>query len=338
MGISTSVLILFLALPSRIEHTLSTEETFPRVPHSPMYKWTMAAPPGSGTHQHDWKAGTYPSAVTPVMAFNNHLWMVGQKRSWTSSDGIHWTAFDKHDWGERISTSAVYFNNTLWVSGGMEYATNTFLSQVWASGDGKKWELKVKEADWSPRKGHTTIEFQGRLWLFGGETSVDEQRAPDKFINDIWSSSDGIRWTKVMDEAPWRVRGNPKLIVFKEKLWLVGGQGQSDIWNSADGKAWTKVADETPWKGRFDYGVAALDSLIWVYGGRESNPRMAHNDVWLSPDGKNWILQINEAPWTRRSGNFSTTFDNKLLLYGGKHTGHDDSFAGDIWTMERVDH
>jgi hypothetical protein len=74
------------------------------------------------------------------------------------------------------------------------------------------------------------------------------------------------------------------------------------------------------------------DNLMWIYGGRESNPRNAYQDVWLSIDGLHW--QTNNAPWTPRSGGFSVVFQDKLWLYGGKHTGHDDSFSGDIWTME----
>ena len=131
------------------------------------------------------------------------------------------------------------------------------------------------------------------------------------------------------------MRGNPQVVVFKEKLWLIGGQGSSDIWNSPDGKVWTKVADESPWQDRYDYGAIAFDNLLWVFAGRERNPRNAYNDVWFSPDGQHWIRQTNEAPWTRRSGNFSVVFDSKLFLYGGKHTGHPDGFSGDIWTMQR---
>jgi len=302
---------------------------------SPDYKWTQMAPPGSGTHQYEWKPGTYPSAIVPLLAFNDDLWMVGQQRAWQSTNGLDWRAYDKYDWGERISTTAVFFKNRIWVSGGMEYATNRFLNEIWSSGDGRSWNKAVEHAEWSPRKNHSVVVFKNQLWLFGGETSVDEHKAPDEFVNDVWTSSDGMRWTKVLDEAPWAVRGNPRLIVFKDKLWLVGGQGHSDVWNSSDGKSWKKVAEESPWKDRYDYGLMSLDNLMWVYGGRESNPRNAYNDVWFSPDGKNWIRQTEHAPWTRRSGGFSIAFQDKLLLYGGKHTGHEDGFSGDIWMMEK---
>lgn len=303
---------------------------------SPRYQWTRVAPPGSGTHQYDWKPGTYPSAIVPVIAFNGDLWMIGQKRAWSSTDGMKWQAFDKHDWGERISMAPVFFRNTFWISGGMDYATNTFLNEIWSSQDGITWKRIVNNAEWSPRKGHTVIEFKNKLWLFGGETRVDRTRSPIEFANDIWSSVDGVHWEKVTDDAPWDVRGRPKLIVFKEKLLLIGGQGHSDIWQSDDGKVWTQLKKDCVWTDRYDYGLLAYDNLLWIFGGREQNPRSAHKDVWFSENGVDWHLQTDEAPWTRRSGGYSVAFRNKLFLYGGKHTGHDDSFSGDIWTMEKL--
>lgn len=331
LGLMTAAAIVFIAPPRH------AERKNPAVAEilSPRYKWKQLAPPGSGTHQYEWKKGTYPSAVVPVKAWNNELWMVGRNKTWSSKDGVQWKDHDKRDWGERISTTTVFFNNALWTSGGMEYATTKFLNEIWSSKDGENWTRVVEHAEWSPRKNHTLVVFKGKLWLFGGETSVDEHKAPNEFINDVWTSDDGLKWRKILNSAPWEVRGSPRILVFRDRLWLVGGQGRSDVWNSEDGKHWKKVTDSTPWNGRYDYGATAFDSLLWVYGGRDSNPRNAHNDVWFSPNGVNWIQQTSEAPWTRRSGGFSIALHDRLLLYGGKHTGHEDGFSGDIWALER---
>lgn len=331
-GLLAAATVMFISLsPIRGNDGLSSPATV-----SPQYSWRQVAPRGSGTHQFEWKRGTYPSAIVPVIAFNKNLWMIGQKRAWSSRDGIRWEAFDKHDWGERISMAHVFFNNAYWVSGGMEYATNKFLNEIWMSKDGRTWTRIAEHAEWSPRKGHTVIAFKGRLWLFGGETSVDEDRSPDEYTNDIWSSADGIHWTMVSGNAPWKIRGRPQIIKFKERLFLVGGQGHSDIWQSGDGMMWTQLKMECPWKGRYDYGLVSFDNFLWVFGGREKDPRNAYKDVWFSPDGVRWHLQTKEAPWTRRSGGFSIAFKEKLFLYGGKHTGDKDSFSGDIWTMEKL--
>jgi hypothetical protein len=303
---------------------------------SPAFTWEQVAPPGSGTHQYEWKPGTYPSAIRPLVAFNNDLWMIGQKKSWSSDDGIKWQAYDKNDWGERISQSHVYFNNKYWVSGGLEYQTSKFLNEIWSSRDGKTWERTVAQAEWSPRKGHTLVAYQDKLWLFGGAVGVDAQKVSNKYVNDVWSSTDGTQWTKVTDHAPWTAREWPQVLVFKGALWLVGGQGNSDIWRSDDGKNWTQLKTDSPWHNRFDYGTEVFENILWVYGGREEDSRKAYKDVWYSIDGTSWQLQTAEAPWTARSGSNSVAFQGKLLLYGGKHTGHADSFSGDIWEMKAV--
>lgn len=333
IGIIAAVAIIVLSA-SRDRDNVAINKAI-IMPVSPEFRWTQVAPPGSGTHQHEWKPGTYPSAIAPVHAFNDELWMIGQKKAWSSEDGIKWQDYDKHDWGERISMAQVFFKDKLWVTGGMDYATNTFLNEVWSSADGKAWTRTLDHAQWSPRKGHSLVVFKDMLWLFGGEVSVDKDRAPNAYVNDIWSSVDGIHWNSVSGNAPWQMRGNPRVAVFKNALWLVGGQGHSDIWRSEDGRNWKQMKSDVPWKGRYDYGVIVYDNLLWVFGGRAGNPRNAHHDVWFSIDGLDWRLQTEAAPWTARAGNNSVVFKDKLWLYGGKHTGHKDSFSGDIWVMER---
>jgi hypothetical protein len=303
---------------------------------SPEFIWEQIAPPGSGTHQYEWKPGTYPSAIKPMVAFNNELWMIGQKQSWSSKDGIKWQAYNKKDWGEKITMSHVFFKNRYWVSGGLEYQTNKFLNEIWSSADGKTWERAVANAEWSPRKGHTLVAFKDKLWLFGGAVGVDSEKVSNEFVNDIWSSTDGAHWTKVIDQAPWTPRDWPRVLVFKGALWLVGGQGHSDIWRSEDGKNWKQLTSDSPWHNRYDYGAEVFENILWVYGGREEDSRKAYKDVWYSIDGTSWQLQTAEAPWTARSGSNSVAFKGKLLLYGGKHTGHADSFSGDIWEMSSI--
>ncbi len=335
-GIVTAVGVILISF-SGMQHENGMKEFYaPARPISPEFKWTQVAPPGSGTHQFEWKPGTYPSAICPLAGTNNDLWMIGQKNAWSSLNGIKWEAHDKYDWGEKISMAYVSFKNKFWVLGGMEYASNTFLNDIWSSSDGKNWNMTIEHAEWSPRKGHTVVEFENKLWLFGGAIGVDKDKSPNKYVNDIWSSTDGIRWTNVLEACPWVARDNPRILAFKGKLWMVGGQGHSDIWSSSDGKNWTQSESDVPWKGRYDYGALVYDNLIWVFGGRDSDPRNAYRDVWYSIDGSHWRLQTDNAPWSPRSGGNSVVYKDKLWLYGGKHTGHEDSFSGDIWTMEPI--
>src|SRR5688500_12609859 len=290
LGLLTAASVMIFEIrPTDRSNTRSSEGYIQLLSElSPEFRWTQVAPPGSGTHQYEWKEGTYPSAIVPLSGLDDGLWMVGQKKSWFSKDGIHWKDFRKKDWGERISMAYASFDNKLWVCGGMDYATNTFLNEIWSSADGTTWVRCATKAEWSPRKGHTLVVFDNKLWLFGGAVTVNEDKTPKDLVNDIWSSSDGITWDLVTKSAPWTARYAPGLLVFQGQLWLVGGQGHSDIWRSTNGKDWQHVRTDSPWTDRYNNGLAVFNDLIWVYGGREANPRNAYNDVWYSKDGVQW--------------------------------------------------
>src|SRR3954452_17218012 len=61
-------------------------------------------------------------------------------------------------------------------------------------------------------------------------------------------------WVKVTDKAGWRPRDSSGEVVFKDRLWILGGWFDSfsapprDVWNSPDGKTWKLVTNEAPWK------------------------------------------------------------------------------------------
>src|SRR4030095_3462279 len=129
------------------------------------YKWTQEEPFGSGSFPDEWKQGTFPLGLFPVTAFGGNLWMIGQKYSWSSPDGLNWTRHKKQDWGERIYTATVYFNNRLWMTGGMDYENKEFLNDIWFSDDGKNWQHS-KKAEWNPRGAHCLVVFKNKLWLF----------------------------------------------------------------------------------------------------------------------------------------------------------------------------
>jgi hypothetical protein len=162
LGIVTAVGVILISF-SGMQHENGMKEFYMSSrPVSPEFKWTQVAPAGSGTHQYEWKPGTYPSAICPLGGTNNDLWMIGQKKVWNSQDGIKWEAHNKYDWGERISMAYVSFKNKFWVLGGMEYASNSFLNEIWSSADGENWARTIEHAEWSPRMGHTVVEFENK--------------------------------------------------------------------------------------------------------------------------------------------------------------------------------
>jgi hypothetical protein len=299
------------------------------------YSWKQAMPPGTGCFQEECIEGQWPLAIAPVKAFGEKLWMVGQKKVWSSTDGVKWSGQTKADWEERISFPTVYFKDQMLMMGGLIYQTRTMANDIWTSEDGSKW-MKVKDhAEWSPRKGHELIEFNNKLWLIGGASAVDEFRAGKDFLNDVWVSDYGLTWTLVTSDSGLPAVDNPNVVVFQNKMWLIGGGGIAHTWNSADGKNWTKVVEQPEWAPRWDYGILVFDDKLWVFGGREADPRKAYNDLWHSADGIHWFSQDEHAPWTPRSGGHSIVFKDRLWIFSGKHTGSTHNWNKDIWVMQR---
>ena len=64
-----------------------------------------------------------------------------------------------------------------------------------------------------------------------------------------------LDWVRVNEKAPWRARDSSGEMVFKDKLWILGGWFDSfhapprDVWSSPDGKPriefwWTLAGSE----------------------------------------------------------------------------------------------
>ena len=289
------------------------------------YKWTEIVKPGNGSFQENWEAGKWPMAISPVQAFENKLWMIGYKNCWSSGNGINWEVHKKTNWGERHGMTFTFFKNKLWMMGGMR-TWDDFRNDIWHTADGKKWEQVVANAKWSKRRGHYVVVFKNKLWLIGGAISSGKaDQTPTKFLNDVWSSEDGINWILESNAAPWQGGDGIQIFVFNEKLWMINTI-KREIWNSSDGKIWKLISNKTPWKERRGNGLVIFNNNIWIFGGIELN------DVWCSADGMQW-QQLGNAPWSTRSAQYSISYKNKLWLFSGK-TGREDSWAGDIWTLE----
>jgi hypothetical protein len=299
------------------------------------YTWEQVAPPGAGAFPEEWSEGEWPMTLVPIEAFGGKLYMVGQKATWSSSDALAWARQDKTDWGERIGASQVFFADKLWMMGGLRYADSVMLDDIWSSSDGSQWQ-NVGKAQWPARRGATLLAFQNQLWLFGGARGADADKGSKDPVNDVWRSANGLSFARVTDAAPWSPRELPRVVLFKGQLYLIGGQGHSDVWTSPDGIAWTELTAEAPWGKRWDFGALVFDDKLWVFGGREEVSTNAHHDVWSSSDGQTWQRQGERAPWTPRSGMHSVVYLDRLWIFSGKHTGADDNWGGDIWTMRRA--
>lgn len=139
------------------------------------------------------------------------------------------------------------------------------------------------------------------------------------------------QWKQILknEEAPFlRVDGH-QLVVFRDKLWVLGGwlgkydhdkasfkQGNShwtsQVWCTSDGENWESKGD-APWAGRHGFGCVVFDDKIWVIGGDQ------HTDVWNSEDGIQWNKILDKVPWGERYFPYMVSFKGKIWVMGGIH-------------------
>jgi len=161
-----------------------------------------------------------------------------------------------------------------------------------------KWQEVLPNAPWSGRDAHSTIVFKDKIWLFGGVEggSTEHQfskkspaygEVPHK--SDIWVSQEGKNWQLVKEKAEWGERRSMSTVVFKDKIWLMGGwtadfgETKNDVWVSEDGINWDAV-NLAPWSPREGHTVVVFKDKIWLMGGMADNKDywLWKNDVWAA--------------------------------------------------------
>lgn len=221
------------------------------------------------------------------------MWIVGgdgnqghyQNDVWSSADGVKWTAVNTNiPWGTRVLHYTVTFKDKIWIMGGQTIpqfapAEERFYSDVWNSPDGAKWTEVSDNLPWAPRGmiGGSVV-FKNRIWILGGGT-YDTPKTPSRiFYNDVWSSTDGVKWDQVAKTTPWQPRQYHDVAVFDDRLWVMEGYdgkgNRKDVWHSTDGVNWTEVPD-TPWLPRHAASVFVHDNALWMVAGNNMTP-----DVW----------------------------------------------------------
>jgi hypothetical protein len=211
---------------------------------------------------------------------------------WSSKDGVRWNLEKKGaSWTPRAAAAVVAFKGKIWLLGGTENYyfgdENSLKNDVWYSSNGRDWKLATADAGWPPRAYHQAAVLNGKIYVFGGGNYVPEYHAD----NDVWSSDDGIHWTMVCKSAPWHERLWFSSVVYRDRIWVMGGwsnnpyKNWSDAWYSKDGKEWIQFKSAVVWKERHEPSAFVFQDKIWIAGGM--NPPLV-NDVWSLKLPKQW--------------------------------------------------
>ena len=239
-----------------------------------------------------WKHSDFPM----TLVFDDKMWLMGgwhngrlaghsaSNEVWWSTDGATWQqAAPRAAWTPRIAAATVVFRGKMWLLGGTENYyfgdANSLKNDVWYSADGKDWTLATEHAGWSPRGYLQAVVHDNKIFVFGGGNYVPEYHA----LNDVWSSEDGIHWTKVTDAAPWHPRLWFSAAVYRDRLWVLGGWSNNpaknwgDVWYSKNGSEWIQLRADKIWKERHEPSVFVFQDKLWVAGG---HAQPLNSEVW----------------------------------------------------------
>lgn len=261
------------------------------------------------------------ASVIIYLALSYHLTAFAQ------SPAPNWVKVtDKTAWSPRDSSGEMTFKNQIWLLGGWEDSFKDPPRDVWSSADGKEWKLQNATAPWKHSDLPTTLVFKDQMWIMAGWHGG---RLPHASASSaVWSSSDGIEWKQATPAAGWRPRLGAAGVVFKGKMWILGGNEKyyfgtdqdlrNDVWSSADGVKWEQATEHAPWAPRAYHGAVALGDKIYIFGGGNYVPGyIAYNDVWSSPDGINWTQETREAPWAPRMWLSADVYRDRMWVLGG---------------------
>jgi Kelch motif len=277
-----------------------------------------------------------PDSAVSHLPVSVHVWDDDGNKSSDTLDisvGPFGLVTPKASFVPRMYQSAIAFAGKMWIFGGVgivqetPYSTSVkSLTDVWNSSDGRTW-TKVS-SNVPARSGHAMVEFNGRLWLFGGYSG-----SWGTCKNDVWSSADGITWTCVTDSASFSPRIYHSASVFAGRMFVIGGRtGTShanDIWSSVDGVTWEKSSDSISFSARCGHSSMVFKNKLWIIGGLDDS-YLPLNDAWCSSDGTKWTLVTDQAEFSPRQGHSGIVWANKIWIIGGCGFGSSD-LSGDIW-------
>ncbi len=239
-----------------------------------------------------WKHSDLPMSI----AFKDRMWMMGGwfngrlpghsagNEVWSSEDGKVWRLeTEQAAWSPRLAAAIVEFQGKLWILGGSENYyfgdSKSLKNDVWSSEDGKTWKLVTSDAGWKPRAYHQAVVLNDRIYLLGGGNYVPDYIA----YNDVWSSADGIHWEQETAQAPWHARIWFSSVVYRDRMWMMGGwsnnpyKNWNDVWHSENGRDWVQLKTDQVWRERHEQSAFVFQDKIWIAGGMV--PPLV-NDVW----------------------------------------------------------
>jgi hypothetical protein len=172
------------------------------------------------------------------------------------------------------------------------------------------------------------LKYKNNMWAMASN-----------LMNVVYYSLDGVNWIPATYNVPWQPRSYSAGVVFKDKMWLMGGKAAggsslSDVWSSTDGAAWNKETGAAQWSARHSFGCFVLPGVdkMFIVGGIDSAGNCL-NDVWSSSDGKQWTQETGQAFQTGRAAFGTAVYNNMVWTVAGLINGDEQKGTptNEVW-------
>ena len=251
--------------------------------------WIRVTPGGPNT-----KRVFSPRYSNEAVVYNGKMWVMGGFTAtqgaaqgsllcdvWSSKDGSSWTQATDDAWYGKCRTEfgAVVFKGSMFGMGGYGgkgSTSKTTMNDVYSSTNGNAWirhgnssTIVIGTNRWSRRQSFGLVASSEKMYLAGGY-------APGKFLNDVWTSEDGMDWNLVNPSTGiFSGRSDFQLLLFDGMLWAVGGKlklGYSnEVWSGTESAEQWFQMDPSPtgiWKGRDYHSVVTCNGYMYLMGGQ----------------------------------------------------------------------
>ena len=194
------------------------------------------------------------------------------------------------------------------------------------------FELESSRSNMGGYAGQAMTLFKGFLWIVGGDNGNTDLWTSG---SEVWRSHDGKEWKRVTSKL-FDERTNHSLLVYKNKMWLIGGINNageilSDIWNTSDGIHWQQVRSLNPLLDIGQNNSIVFNDRIYVFRGNGS----VNQEVWSTGDGSNWRLETDNA-FPVRSHYKTIVFNGLMYVIGGWI--RDGNLTNEVWASRDGSH
>ena len=165
------------------------------------------------------------------------------------------------------------------------------------------------------RSGHTMVNINGNIYLFGG---IKSNNQPSNDLSEF--SPMANTWGQVMAPDPPPARAYHSAVAVDNKMVIFGGidknyQVLNDIWEfDPTTDTWVNIGGTNPPPARSDQTMSNVNGKIIICGGLDSQGQ---------PLGDTWTFDATTSSWTKGQdfpGSPNDSYGSSAVVSGGKVT------------------